>query len=210
VGAQRGVRGIHTAQLGDAEEVADWVIRTARDGYRVDLTTHQHPVGVDMDGIGWGVGGILRRRGVHVLEIRGNETSDVDPRRYANKRAEAYGELAKRLDPEGQWVYKLAPDAETPTALRGRLRFWRQSIFGLPDVEYLKADLRAHEKLYARDGFRFAVTPKRKVAGIKNQPVTVQEKIGRSPDYGDSCVYFYRALQVRGMSLEKALDAGFF
>jgi len=90
-GGNRGVRGVHSAQVGDAEQLSQWVIETARRQYGVDLTRHEHPVAVDMDGIGWGVGGILRARGVHVVEIRGNATSDVDARRYANKRAEGYG-----------------------------------------------------------------------------------------------------------------------
>ena len=188
-GGEKGIYAQHCVQLADAPSLADWVIKTAREQHGIDLTTRVVPVCVDTDGIGWGVAGILRDNGVNVLEFRGNDSSDVDSKRYGNKRAEAYGELAKRLDPEDEW---------------------RGIPFAIPDDETLVAELCAPEKVFKRDGLAFGITPKRKVPGIKDQPLTVMDKIGRSPDRGDSAVYFYRALQVKGVDLGKLLNLGLF
>lgn len=188
-GGEKGIYAQHSVQLHDATELSDWVIKTAKDLFRIDLTRGIIPVCVDTDGIGWGVSGILRKLGCNVLEFRGNESSDVDPKKYTNKRAEAYGELGRRLDPEDQW--KSIP-------------------FAIPECEILTAELCAPEKVFNRDGLQFSITPKRKVPGRENQAPTVMDKIGRSPDRGDSAVYFYRALQVKGMDLADWVNSGAF
>ncbi len=188
-GGDKGIYAQHAVQLADATALSSWVIKTVRECYRLDLTHGLHPVCVDVDGIGWGVAGILRQSGVRVIEFRGNESSDVDPKRYLNKRAESYGELGNRLDPEDRW---------------------KGQTFLLPDDEMLSQELCAPEKLFKRDGLTFGITPKRRVPGVKDQGPTVYDKIGRSPDRGDSACYFFRALQAKGLSLETMLDAGLF
>lgn len=184
-GGKGGVRALHEAHISDAVDLAEWVIDSARKHYRVDITKGGYPVGVDMDGIGHGVGSILRKKGVKVIEMRGNATPDVDPKRYANQRAENYGELARRLDEKGQW---------------------REIPFLMPPNDMLAMELTAPEKILKTDGFKFAITPKRKIPGKENQPESVTEKLGRSPDRADSVVYFYRALQSVGVSIESILD----
>lgn len=183
-GGKGGIRQQFEAHINDAVDLAQWVINTARKNYRIDLTKGAHPVGVDMDGIGHGVGSILKKRGVKVVEMRGNATPTVDPKRYANQRAENYGELSKRLDEKGQW---------------------REIPFLIPESEQLVQELTAVEKVMKSDGFKFAITPKRKIPGREGVE-SVQERIGRSPDRGDSAVYFYRALQEVGVSIAAILD----
>ena len=188
-GGEKGIYSQHAVQLDDATKVAEWVIKLVADEYRVDLTKSRIPICVDIDGIGWGVAGILRKMGCNVIEFRGNDASDVDPKRYKNKRAEAYGELATRLDPNDRF-------AALP--------------FAVPDDETLVAELCAPEKVFSADGLSFGITSKRKVPGRKDQLPTVMDKLGRSPDRGDSAVYFYRGLQAKEVDLSVWLSSGAF
>lgn len=188
VGGEKGIFAQHAAQFGDAPQLTDWVISSMMQSYGINITMGGLPICVDVDGIGWGVAGILRQRGCNVIEFRGNESSE-HPKQYTNKRAEAYGELGRRLDPDERW--KGIP-------------------FMIPDDEKLTGELCAPEKVFSRDGLQFSITPKRKVPGRENQAATVMDKIGRSPDRGDSAVYFYRALQVKGFDLGLWMDAGAF
>jgi len=184
-GGNKGIRQVHEVRLGDAGSLVDWAIETARKFYRIDLTKGGHPVGVDMDGVGWGVVAMLRKRGVKVVEMRGNATPDVDPKRYTNQRAENYGEFAKRIDENGSW---------------------KDIPFMIPEDNLLIQELTAPEKILRTDGFKFAITPKRKIPGKENQIESVTEKLGRSPDRADSAVYFYRALQSVDVSLDSILE----
>lgn len=188
-GGQGGIRAQHTVQIADSTDLVDWVIDTARREYGVDITKEPKPVGIDTVGIGWGLTGIFKKRGVRVLEIRGNDPSSVDPKRYSNMRAECYGELGARLNPNG--------------GFQGR-------PFGLPDDPMLLQELRIAEKVYRTDGLCYAITPKRKLAGVKNQIESIEKKIGRSPDKGDSATYCYRAVaSVAGrFNLSDWLEAG--
>lgn len=188
-GGMGGIRAQHTAQISDSTELVEWVIDTARREYGIDITKEAKPVGIDTVGIGWGLPGIFRKRHVKVLEIRGNDPSGVDPKRYSNMRAECYGELGARLNPQG--------------GFQGR-------PFGLPDDPMLLQELRIAEKVYRADGLCYAITPKRKLQGVKNQIESIEEKIGRSPDKGDSATYLYRAVaMVSGrFNLADWLEAG--
>lgn len=135
----------------------------------VDLRKGRNPVCVDMDG-GYGAGTAdwLRRQNVWVIEYRGNDASDVDPRTYANRRAEGYGELGRRLSPDD--VHKDEP-------------------WCLPADAQMHEDLAAGEKIYdKRDGLRFRLEPKD----------NIKIKLGRSPDRGDAVVMLYYAVSLFG------------
>lgn len=189
-GGDRGIVNQHAEQIDDAIAMCDWCEQVARSEYGITLRSGNHPVCVDTDGLGWGIVGIMRSRGIKVVEFRGNDPSDVDARRYANKRAEAYGELAERIRPDGQW--KGVP-------------------FMVPDNELLIQELRAPKKIHAKDGLRWGITPKRRVAGDKARQIeTIHDIIGRSPDHGDSAVYWFRAMQCKTHSLESLVEQGFF
>ena len=155
----------------DTMAVVAWVIRTANSTYGIDLRRQQNPIAVDMDGLGKGVGDRLRELGCWVEEFRGNATSDVDSRTFANLRAEAYGMLGVRLNPKG-------PSGD--------------DTFGLPDDMELHEELVAPKKLFDSDGVRWKCTPKRP-SSAEDKRETVVGLIGRSPDKGDSAVYAYHA-----------------
>jgi hypothetical protein len=189
VGGTRGIDNQFAKQEPSAGALVTWVIDCLKSRYGVDLTRGGVPIGIDAVGIGWGLTSLFRQRGVRVIEIRGNDPSDVDPKRYANKRAEMYGELGARLDTSGR--YQNAP-------------------FILPDIQKLRQELTVPEKLFGADGVKYHITPKRKVPGMKTEIISIEERIGRSPDWGDSACYFYRALQCKGADLQTLLDRGFF
>lgn len=189
VGGTRGIRKQHVIQERDTTKAVQWVLLTMRSEYGIDLPKSGLPIAVDMDGVGKGVGDMLKELGCNVIEIHGAATPEVSPESYFNKRAESYGEFAKRYDPAGTF-------AGQP--------------FLLPTDEWLTKELCAHEKLYVkRDAMKFRVTPKSPVPGVKDV-VTVKQKIGRSPDRSDSAVYFYRALQAKDSTLQDWFDAGAF
>jgi hypothetical protein len=184
-GGEKGVCGIerfvNPTALTDRDhtmKVVAWILRTALEKYGIDLKLSQVPICVDCDGIGKGVGDRLYELGVWVIPFQGNQSSEVDPRRYANLRAEAYGELGRRLDNHGPWG----------------LEPW-----ALPADEFLSEDLTAPEKIYDSSGERFHITPKSRQHGMPEGMLTVKEKIGRSPDTGDAIVYCFHA--VRKMNL---------
>jgi hypothetical protein len=172
VGGKDGVREIHRHKKRDTMETVGWVLSLAQDRYGLDVRYGNVPICVDMDGLGKGVGDRLREQGVRVIEFRGNATSKAHPKTYVNLRAEAYGELARRLDPEGPW-------ADEPWAL--------------PADPLLREELVAPEKIFSSDGLAFRLTPKHRHPGATFVGETLQEKLGRSPDTADAVAYLYHA-----------------
>lgn len=169
-------------------KVVAWTIRVAKEEYGINLRQGRVPICVDMDGIGKGVGDRLEELGVWVIAFYGNAASEVAPRRYANLRAEAYGELGRRLDNHGPW-------GNTPWAI--------------PVDDRLAEELCAPEKIYDSSGERFHLSPKSRQHGMSDKVVTVKEKIGRSPDTGDSTVYMFHAVRVLDLwSSSRAAIAG--
>jgi hypothetical protein len=171
-------------------DTVGWLLRVAMVEYGIDLTKGEVPVAVDVDGLGKGVGDRLREKGVRVIECRGNDSAS-DPKRFVNRRAERYADMGDKLNPDGP---------------KGTSVFW------LPEDPELGQELCAVEKVYqGSDGFRFAVTPKRKVPGSSYEGPTVQSKIGRSPDKGDSAVYCLEGIINSGRgNLAGWLAAGVF
>jgi hypothetical protein len=165
-----------------------WVLALARERYGIELTQGEHRIAVDMDGLGKGVGDRLREQGCRVVEMRGNMTAAEEPNKYGNRRAEAYGQLAARLDPA---------ESSDP--------------FPLPDDRELLDELVAPERLYVgSDGFKFRLTPKDKRPGQTFRGFTIREKLGRSPDKADAVVYCYQAVREARSSLSEWIDAGAF
>lgn len=147
------------------------VLNRARD-LGIDLKRGDVPVCVDVVGVGAGVADRLTELGVQVIRFNGAEKAN-NPELYGNARAEGYGELGRRLDPQGV-------HANTPWAL--------------PPDSLLRADLCAPEKIYDSGGFRYYITPKARKKGMPENKPTVEEKLGRSPDKGDAVVNLYRAV----------------
>ncbi len=173
-GGSSGLRRLHVRQMADTMQTVAWTLAIARDEYGIDLKAGMVPVAVDMDGLGKGVGDRLAEQGARIIEIRGNRPADVEPDLYANKRAENYGELARRLDPRGPWgndPWPMVTDA------------------------MLREELTAPAKLFASDGVRFRITPKDRPPGGIFKGETLREKLGRSPDRADAVVYLYAAVR---------------
>lgn len=213
-GGSRGVRQQHEFRFKQAKELVEHVLKTARETYGIDLTRGGIPVAIDCDGLGLPIAQMFQTLGVRVIEIRGNATSEVDPKTYINMRAEAYGELGKRLDTENRWGYSYESAREgepTPLGPPRVVRADRHLIFMIPPDVELHRQIRAHEKIFPQsDSMKFKVTPKEKSPGNEDDDKirSVKEKIGRSPDHSDSLVYFYRGLQHKGADLERWLAAG--
>ncbi|MGE3315745.1 MAG: hypothetical protein AB7O26_11585 [Planctomycetaceae bacterium] len=173
-GGSAGLRNLHALREADTMQTVAWVLALARDRYDIDLTEGDVPVAVDMDGLGKGVGDRLKEQGVQIVEIRGGRAADIEPNTYANKRAENYGELARRLDPAGPWGLEPWPVCPDPL---------------------LRAELVAHEKIYGSDGLKFRLTPKDRQPGGTFKGETLREKLGRSPDRADAVTYLYAAVR---------------
>lgn len=164
-----GIIGIHSAQYSDTTDVVGWALSTAREEYGVDLTREDIPIAVDMGGVGKGPGDTLRDKGCNVIDVLGNRRPRNRPQNFYNEWAEAYGELAERLDP--------------------RLS---HPPFGLPNDQKMLADLTVQQKIIQTDGVRFKLLPKDKHNPKYNGP-TIRGMLGRSPDRGDSVALCYLA-----------------
>ena len=188
VGGQNGIRGLHSHREADTMATIGWVLSLVREHYDIDLTRGEHRIAVDMDGLGKGVGDRLREQGCRVVEMRGNTTAQEEPNRYGNRRVEAYGQLAARLDPA---------QASEP--------------FPLPNDRELLDELVAPERVYVgSDGFKFRLTPKDRRPGQTVKGFTVREKLGRSPDKADAVVYCYQAVRSTRSSMAEWVEAGAF
>ncbi|QDV53837.1 hypothetical protein Enr17x_59200 [Gimesia fumaroli] len=176
VGGRYGIRAIHECQFSDTQQTMEWVLETALI-YGINLKQGAVPIAIDWGG-GYGnaVGDPLKKLNVHVIEVHGNAASDLNTKKYANKRAELYGEAGRRLDPAGDF---------------------RMMPFGLPDNERLKAELIAPAKIYSgHDGEKYYITPKgRRGADENYMGKTLREMLGRSPDRADAVVYCLCAIR---------------
>ncbi len=174
----------------DLMATCGWLLSQVKQYFRIDLTDGECPITVDADGVGKGIADRLAEIGCWVIPFRGSEMA-FDRRAYMNKRAEAYAVFGKRLDPsEGH------------------------GTFGLPDDQILLDDLCAAERIYDSDGVRFRIQPKDLPSGaksIKNHRgdiiSTVKQKLGRSPDRGDACVYGYYSIFVLMGGTEENFEA---
>lgn len=175
LGGTYGIRAIHECQFKDTVQTMEWVLETFL-SYGIDITKNRIPLGIDWGG-GYGnaVGDPLKQKRVNVIEIHGNASSDVDGKKYANKRAELYGETGRRLDPAGDF---------------------RMMHMMIPDNPRLLEELTAPQKIFAgHDGEKFYITPKdRRGADDNFKGKTLRELLGRSPDRADAVVYCMSAL----------------
>lgn len=171
-GSDKGICRIESWQFADTVYHTNQCLLIA-DRLGVDLRRGRNPVCVDMDGLGAGVGDMLRNMGVWVIEYRGNASAETDRRQYANLRAEAYALLAKRFSP---------------------MERWKDEPWAIPNDETMIRGLIAVEKVYGADPLRFHITPKSSRPG--QNIITVKSKLeGKSPDRADSVVYLFHAVR---------------
>lgn len=180
VGSERGVKGIHVTQKADTTETVGWVYTIAREVYGVDLKRQGHVIG-DAIGVGKGPLDTLAAEGVEVLHVYAGGRPLIDSDRFGNVRAEMYGLLGDRLNPDGEH--------KTP--------------FPIPPDEKLAEELVAPEKIYDHKG-KFKLTPKTESKidqGSGRKVESIKDKIGRSPDRADAVALMYlgvKFLEVEG------------
>jgi hypothetical protein len=185
-GGPKGIRQQHLIQEPDTTQLCGWVIRTVERDYGIVLTTGEHPIGVDVVGVGKGVGDRLSELGCNVVPMRGNDSPE-DGRSYENARTERFATFADRLNP-------LQTSGVKP--------------FAIPDDSLLLAELAAIEREYrGSDGLRFGITPKEVPAGSSYTGQSLRARLGRSPDRADSVSYLWAVIRGTTDSLTSWIDA---
>lgn len=172
-GGQDGCHSLKTWQFADINETCVAVLNHVAQEFRIDLRQCRNPVVVDVDGLGAGAADILRSAGVWVIEYHGNAGSDVDPRVYGNLRAEAYGTLGRRLNPDDRW---------------------RNKPWAIPADPELHEELCAPERIPSgADALRWLVTPKN---SDKENVLSIKRRLGRSPDKGDAVAMLFHGVRL--------------
>lgn len=174
VGTLAGCKAVHTTQKADTTETVAWVFKIAQELYGVDLRRQGLVVG-DAVGVGKGPLDLMASQGVEVLYTYGSGRPMVEEsaHRFKNTRAEMYGLLGDRLNPDGS--------------------AHQQGPFPIPPDEQLWEELCAAEKLYDSTG-KFKLTPKTESVidqGSGRKIESVKDKIGRSPDRSDAVCLMY-------------------
>ena len=185
-GSDSGLADMFEIQTNDVMQVTGWALQIAKSKFGIDLMGGLHPVTVDCDGLGKGVGHRLLEMGCRVLQFEGNRRAQ-DGASYTNARTEAWGELALRLNPEGEYSNK---------------------PWGMLNDAELMEELLAGEKIFKSDGVQWALIPKRKRDKSDKRP-NFKAKIGRSPDKADAVVYLYHSVRelLRYGELQDTIDA---
>lgn len=152
--------------------------------YGIDLCRGMNPICVDADVIGRGVADLFKSKGCWVIPFRGQKAAD-DPRAYGNARAEAWGELGRRLNP-----------AEA----------WGTETWAIPDDQELFEELTTPEKLRKHnDPFQYHVTPKTRIESTPKEIKTLMESLKRSPDKADGLVYLWVAVRALSGFVNRAV-----
>jgi len=171
VGSGAGCKALHETQKADTTATVAWVYKVAREVYGIDLRRQGKIVG-DAIGVGKGPLDMLASEGCDVLMVYGSGKPITDNDRFRNIRAEMYGLLGERLDPNSTF--------KTP--------------FPTPNDEKLWEEFCAPEKIYEASG-KFKLTPKSESVidqGSGRKIESVKDKIGRSPDRADAvCLMYY-------------------
>jgi len=211
-GGRHGVRKQHRTQKANVMRTTAWTIKTIRDEYGIDITDGNEPICIDYGGgYGRGVGDRLEELGAFVIKFVPNATSEINPKKYKNLRVEAYAELANRLDPDAIQAGEVSEELlERIDAEKDDSRILRMPDFLLPESNRLFEDLAVLEKIYDSDAFKFNLTPKRTAPGHEEKIESIEKRLGRSPDDGDSVSYMFHALPHIKDSLSEWLDAGAF
>lgn len=172
VGDEDGVLALHTFRDNDTMKVVGWVMSLVEERYGIDLR-QKGAITVDADGVGKGVFDRLNEKGVGARPFCGGTSSNY-PERYVNLRTEAYGELADRLNPRGNF---------------------QERPFRLPNDPYLLEELVVIEKRFDSRN-RLCLTPKSgKTTPEMGDPL--RKRLQRSPDRADAVAYLYHEMRCR-------------
>lgn len=172
-GGPKGIRCLFKTRKANSMDTLSWMIGIF-EKLGINPMSDYFPISIDCIGAGGNVmADLLEENGASVIRNLGNKTA-IDNARYMNRRAELYGQLADRLNPESDHL----------------------EIFMIPEDGDLKEELSAHEKVYSPDGIRFRLTPKQKAkSGSDLRLQSLREKLGRSPDSSDAAVLCYDAIR---------------
>lgn len=170
-GGPLGIKKIFRTRKANSMQTLSWIVQCCKEmGF--DLYSGEVPIAVDAIGAGGNViAEIMEKNGAIVYAMKGNRSAS-NPSLYVNVRAELYGVLGVRLDPDSAYA----------------------DLFMLPDDDKLREELVAHEKHYTSDMTRFQATPKIKSRGALANVQPIKEKIGRSPDTADAVVLCHWAI----------------
>jgi len=214
-GGKNGIREQHRTQKANVMKTTAWVIKTIREEYGVEITDGDYPICIDYGGgYGRGVGDRLEELGAFVVKFVPNATSELNPKKYKNLRVEAYAEFANRLDPNAMMQSEASEDLLDEIGLSESIDddvpLKRMPVFLIPETQRLFEDLAVLEKLYDSDAFKFNLTPKRTAPGHEEKIESIEKRLGRSPDDGDSASYLFHANRFAKESINDWLDAGAF
>ena len=167
-GGPLGIKHIFRTKKANPMATLSWIVSVCN-SLGVSLTRGDVPIAIDAIGAGGNVmASLMEQSGAIVYPIVSNAKAD-NTHLYCNKRAELYGVLGERLNPDSEHL----------------------EMFMIPDDEKLKEELVAHEKCFVADMIRFYATPKVKAKGQFASVQPIKEKLGRSPDSSDAVVMCY-------------------
>ena len=162
-GGPLGIKHIFKTQKSDSMETLSWVVSCCQE-MGIDLKKGDIPIAIDAIGAGGGMmASLMEMNGAVVYAMKGNRAAE-NSALYCNVRAELYGVLGERLNPDSAHL----------------------DVFMIPDDDELKEELTAHEKHFVADMTRFYCTPKVRAKGQFANVQTIKERIGRSPDIADA------------------------
>lgn len=171
-GGPLGIKKIYRTRKSDSMETLSWVVSCCKE-MGIDLKRGEVPIAIDAIGAGGGaMGSLMEMNGATVYMMKGNRAAE-NSHLYMNVRAELYGVLGERLNPDSAHL----------------------DVFMIPDDDKLKEELTAHEKHYVSDMTKFYATPKVRAKGQFANVQTIKERIGRSPDTSDALVLCHWAIR---------------
>lgn len=171
-GGPLGIKDVYKTQKSDSMETLSWIVSCCK-GIGIDLKKGDVPIAIDAIGAGGGsMADLMEMNGATVYKMKGNRAAE-NAALYCNVRAELYGVLGERLNPDSAHL----------------------DPFMIPSLDELKEELTAHEKHFVADMTRFYCTPKVRAKGQFANVQTIKERIGRSPDIADAVVLCYWAVR---------------
>lgn len=171
-GGPEGIKALYRTRKAGLMETLSW-LKGVFSKIGIDPFEDYYPIAVDCIGAGGDrIADLLEENGASVVRNKGSVGAN-DKALYGNRRAELYGQLSSRLNPDADHL----------------------DVFMMPDDSKLKEELVAHEKVYLQDMIKFRLTPKKKLlTGADSKIQSLQEILGRSPDSSDAVVLCYDAI----------------
>ena len=171
-GGPAGVKELYKCRKASAVQILSW-LKGVFNQIGIDPFSDYYPIAIDWQGAGGHViADLLEDNGASIVRVIPQGSAE-NRHLYVNKRAETYGQLGDRLNPDSEHL----------------------DTFMIPDDQDLREELVAHEKIYANDMIRYRLTPKQKIrTGADSKIQSLREILGRSPDSADAVTLCYEAI----------------